>query len=55
MIKPKLISKIFPLLKGLKDLLGVGMYLLLAGILIEALTVFVRHWISFPVSLAVMI
>jgi protein-S-isoprenylcysteine O-methyltransferase Ste14 len=53
MIKPKLNSKIFPLLKGLKDLMGVGMYLLLAGILIEVLTVVVLHWVSFPISIAV--
>lgn len=53
MIMPKLNSKIFALLKSLKDLLGVGIYLLVAGILIEALTVYVQHWISLPFSLAV--
>ena len=55
MIKPKLNNMKFPLLIDLKDLLGVGIYLLVAGILIEALTVCVQHWISFPVSWGVSI
>ena len=46
-------SKILSLLKGFKDLLGVGVHLLLVGFLLEALTIAVRQWVSFPVSLAV--
>jgi len=53
MITPRPKSNILSLLKGLKDLLGVGMHLLLAGFLLEALTIVVRQWFSFPVSLAV--
>jgi protein-S-isoprenylcysteine O-methyltransferase Ste14 len=37
---------------GFKNLLGVGMHLLLAGLLLEALTIVVRQWISFPIPLA---
>jgi len=40
-------------LKGSKDLLGVGLHLLLVGFLLAALTIAVRPWVSFPVSLAV--
>ena len=35
----------------IKDLLGVGVYLLLLGLLLEGLTLVVRQWISFPISL----
>lgn len=35
----------------IKNLLGVGVYLLLLGLLLEGLTLVVRQWISFPISL----
>lgn len=50
-IKPRPKSKLITLLKGFKDLLGVGMHLLLAGFFLEALTIVVQQWVSFPVSL----
>jgi protein-S-isoprenylcysteine O-methyltransferase Ste14 len=46
-------KNILALLKGFKDLLGAGLYLLLVGLLLETLTIAVRQWISFPVSLTV--
>lgn len=39
------------LLQRVKHLLGAGPHLLLLGIFIEILTVAIRRWISFPVSL----
>ena len=33
--------------------MGVGLYLLLMGLLLEAMTLFARRWISFPVPLGV--
>jgi len=53
MTTPRPKSKLLSFLKGVKDLLGVGMHLLLLGFLLEALTIGVRQWVSFPVSLAV--
>jgi protein-S-isoprenylcysteine O-methyltransferase Ste14 len=47
MERPLLLS----LLKGFKNLLGVGLYLLLVGLLLEGLTIVVRQWISFPIKL----
>ena len=44
MTRPK--SKI----KGFKNLLGVGMHLLLVGFLLQALTIAIRQWVSFPIS-----
>ena len=52
MITPRPKGKILSFLKGLKDLLGVGMHLLLVGFLLEALTIVARQWVSVPVSLA---
>jgi protein-S-isoprenylcysteine O-methyltransferase Ste14 len=49
--RPK--SKTPSLWKGFKDLLGVGLYLLLIGLLLEALTIAVRQWVSFSISLTV--
>ena len=37
----------------LKNLLGVGLYLLVIGLLLEALTLFMQQWLSFPISLIV--
>jgi len=39
-------------LQRFKNLLGVGPHLLLLGVLIEGLTVAIRHWISFPLFLS---
>jgi protein-S-isoprenylcysteine O-methyltransferase Ste14 len=39
------------LLKGFKHLLGVGPCLLVLGLLLEAATLLVRPWVSFPISL----
>ncbi len=39
------------LLRGLKNLLGVGLYLLLLGLLLEGLTVVLRQWVSLPIPL----
>ena len=44
-------GKISSLLKGLKNLLGAGPHLLLLALLIEGLTIAVRQWISFHISL----
>jgi protein-S-isoprenylcysteine O-methyltransferase Ste14 len=44
-------SKILSLLKRFKNLLGVGPHLLLMGLLFEGLTIVIRKWISFPLSL----
>ena len=40
------------LVKGIKHLVGVGMYLLLLGLSLEGLTLVIQQWISFPVQLA---
>jgi protein-S-isoprenylcysteine O-methyltransferase Ste14 len=45
--KPRL--RVF--LRGLKNLFGVGLYLLLLGLLVESLTVVLWHWVSFPIPL----
>jgi protein-S-isoprenylcysteine O-methyltransferase Ste14 len=45
-------SKLVSLVSGIRDLLGVGMYLLLLGLILEGLALAIQPWISFPVSLA---
>lgn len=45
-------SKLFSLLRGIKNLLGAGMHLLLLGLFLEGLTLVVRQWVSFPISLS---
>ena len=40
------------LLKGLKDLIGIGLHLLLLGLLFEGLTIAIRQWVSFHIPLA---
>lgn len=40
------------LINRFKNLLGAGPYLLLLGLVFESLTIFIRRWISFPVSLS---
>jgi len=44
-------GKIPSLLKGLKNLLGAGPHLLLLGLLFEGLTIAIRQWVSFHISL----
>jgi len=44
-------GKISLLLKSLKNLIGVGPYLLLLGLLFEGLTIAIWQWISFHISL----
>ena len=43
--------KLLALMRGLKSLLGVGLYLLLLGLLLEGLTIILWQWISFPIPL----
>jgi protein-S-isoprenylcysteine O-methyltransferase Ste14 len=49
---PEKPSSLFTLLQGLKNLLGVGLHLLLLGLFIEGLTLMIRRWISFPIPLS---
>jgi protein-S-isoprenylcysteine O-methyltransferase Ste14 len=49
--RPK--TKMLSRLKAFRHLLGVGLYLLLIGLLLESLTIGVRQWVSFPISLTV--
>jgi protein-S-isoprenylcysteine O-methyltransferase Ste14 len=51
MIEPRSKSKVLSLLKSLKNLLGVGIHLLVGGLMLEALTIVARQWVSFPVPL----
>jgi protein-S-isoprenylcysteine O-methyltransferase Ste14 len=44
-------SKPFSLLRGIKNLVGAGMHLLLLGLVLEGITLVVRQWISLPISL----
>ena len=44
-------SEQFSLLRGIENLVGVGVHLLLLGLFLEGLTLVVRQWISFPISL----
>jgi protein-S-isoprenylcysteine O-methyltransferase Ste14 len=46
-------TRLVSLARGMKDLLGVGLHLLLLGLIFEGLAVIVQRWISFPFSLAV--
>ena len=38
-------------IRGFKNLLGVGPYLLLLGLFLEGLTIIIQQWIHFPISL----
>ena len=38
-------------LEKFKNLLGAGLYLLVIGLLFEALALIIRQWVSFPISL----
>jgi len=49
--RPENKSKLLSLLRGLKNLLGVGRHLLLLGLLLEGLTIVIQQWISFPIPL----
>jgi len=44
-------GKIPSFLKRFKNLVGVGPHLLLLGLLLEGLTIAIRQWISFPISI----
>jgi protein-S-isoprenylcysteine O-methyltransferase Ste14 len=44
-------SEPFSLLRGIQNLVGVGVHLLLLSLFLEGLTLVVRRWISFPVRL----
>jgi protein-S-isoprenylcysteine O-methyltransferase Ste14 len=44
-------GEIRPILQRFRNLLGVGPYFLLLGLLCEGLTIAIRRWISFPISL----
>jgi protein-S-isoprenylcysteine O-methyltransferase Ste14 len=46
-------SKKLSLLDRFKNLLGAGLYLLVIGLLLEALTFIIQQWLSFPFSLTV--
>jgi len=48
-------SKGLRLLKGFKNIIGAGLLLLSVGLLLEVITINVRHWISFPVPLTITI
>ena len=41
--------RVLSIIRGLKNLLGVGPYLLLLGFLLEGLTITIKQWISFPI------
>jgi len=44
-------SKLFSVIRGIKNIVGAGMHLLLLGLFLEGLTLVIQQWISFPVSL----
>ena len=44
-------SKPFSVLRGIKGIVGIGIYLLLLGLFLEGVTLIVQHWISFPISI----
>ena len=44
-------SRLLSLFKGLRNLLGVGVHLLLVGLLLEGATIALQQWISFPIPL----
>jgi protein-S-isoprenylcysteine O-methyltransferase Ste14 len=44
-------SRLSSPLRGIKNLVGVGMHLLLLGLFLECLTLVIQQWISFPISL----
>ena len=47
-------GKTSSLLKRFKNLLGAGPYLLLLGLLFESITISIRRWISFPISISIL-
>jgi protein-S-isoprenylcysteine O-methyltransferase Ste14 len=48
---PENTPRLLSLLKGMKNLVGVGIHLLLLGLVLEGVTLLIRQWISFPISL----
>ena len=49
---PETESKPLSLSRGIENLVGVGMHLLLLSLFLEGLTLVVRQWTSFPIALA---
>jgi protein-S-isoprenylcysteine O-methyltransferase Ste14 len=45
-------SKPVSLLRGIRNLVGAGMHLLLLGLVLEGMTLVLRRWISFPIALS---
>jgi protein-S-isoprenylcysteine O-methyltransferase Ste14 len=45
------VPTLLSLICRIKDLLGIGIHLLLVGLFLEGLAVVIRQWISFPISL----
>ena len=50
-VVPESKSESFSLLRGVQNLLGAGVHLLLVSLFLEGLTLVVRRWASFPVRL----
>jgi len=44
---------LLPFIRSLKNLLGVGLYLLLAGFILEGLTIIIKKWVYFPLNLSI--
>ena len=49
------LKRLLSFMRGFKNLLGVGPYLLLVGLILEGLTIIIQQWIYFPVSLDITI
>jgi protein-S-isoprenylcysteine O-methyltransferase Ste14 len=45
-------SKLSSFCRGIKNLLGAGIHLLLLGLFLEGLTLVVRRWVSVPIALS---
>jgi len=43
--------KLSPVLAGVRNIVGVGMYLLLLGLLLEGITLVIQRWASLPIPL----
>jgi len=44
-------AKLFSVSRGIKNVVGIGIHLLLLGLFLEGLTLVIQQWISFPISL----
>ena len=45
-------SRLFLILRIIKNIVGVGIYLLLLSLFFEGLTILLQHWISYPIPFA---